>query len=203
MHRRTPSHRGSTKAICAWEEEKGIIDSSAHFRGRGLRVPLPAPSRLAALLLLALGCVSVGLGALRGLSQLQLSFRLELSRSRLLAVGSLIGRRPRAERSVNARTEEILNQLWRAEIQKLKITRQVGNVATSPAVWAPEPALWLSLRLFALCHAVLWLSSLSSLSLTEQTKTSQTQNSSRQFWHNPKIPALFRTVSLFNSKPIV
>ena len=79
---------------------------NAHFRGRGLGVPLPASSRLPALLL-ALFCLSVGLGALGGLGLLHLARLLALLWSGLLLVCSLISRGARAERPVEPRTEEI------------------------------------------------------------------------------------------------
>ncbi len=81
--------------------------SHTHFRGRGLRVPLPAASRLAALFL-ALSCLSVGLGPLRGLCLLHLTLLLALFWRSLLAVFSLIRRWATVERSVNPITVQIL-----------------------------------------------------------------------------------------------
>lgn len=93
--------------FCTWESLHPSVTQSTwctYFWGRGLRVPLPTASRVAALFL-ALGYFSIGLGDLRGLRLLHLALPLVPFWSSLLIICSRIRRRTRTERSANPRTE--------------------------------------------------------------------------------------------------
>lgn len=111
-------------------------------------------------MLLVFGYFSVCLGDLRGLRRLHLAALLVLYCGSRLIICSLIWRRSRTERPAKPRTEEINEAGPSVAVRdgRIQTKKHTSNAIGSPSVWAPESALWRSLRLAGLFYAARCLS---------------------------------------------